>query len=172
VELIVTVTAIGLVAAVALPRFGSQQREQRVAKLNMTRGAVQSAAALLHGVARARHNEPQEPCAGIGFGANPPLVNTAGNGNLCTENGRVQVALLYPAPTLAGIVAGAGLVPVPGTPSGAQLAHEGYEVVAAAGTLEVRLRGGSDPAQCSFVYRAPSALGTPPVISSAVTAGC
>ena len=116
VELIVVVVAIGLIAALALPHLGSRQREQRIAKLHAARGAVQSAAALMHGVARARHHQPQAACVATGFGANPPWLNASGSGNLCTDNARVQVALLYPAPTLAGIVASAYLVPVAGTP--------------------------------------------------------
>jgi MSHA pilin protein MshA len=172
VEVIVVVVAIGLVAALALPHLGNRQREQRIAKLHAARGAVQSAAALMHGVALARHNQPQPACAAAGFGANPPLLNAAGNGNLCTDHSRVQVAWLYPAPTLAGIVASAGLVPVAGTPSASQLAVEGFEVQPGAEGLRVQVNGGKDGARCAFVYRAPAALGQAPAITAAVTDGC
>ncbi len=172
VELIVAVVAIGSIAAVALPHFGGQLRDQRIAKLHAAHGAVQSAAALIHGVALARHNQPQSPCIGVGFGANPPLVNVAGNGNLCTENGRVQVALLYPAATVAGIVASAGLVPVAGTPSAAQLGREGFDVIGTADTLRVQLSGVPEALQCGFAYQAPGALGLAPVITGVVTRGC
>ena len=172
VETIAAVFAIGLVAAVALPHFGSQQRDLRIAKLQQARGAVQSAAALLHGVAQARLNQPQGPCIAVGFGANPPLVNTAGNGNLCTETGRVQVMRLFPAPTLAGIVASAGLVPVAGTPTPAQLAHDGLQGVSEPDALQIRIAGAPDAASCAFTYRAPASLGMPPVITGLVTSGC
>lgn len=172
VELIVVSIAFGFIAALAVPHLGSGQREQRVAKLNNARSAVQSAAALIHGVAVVRHNQPQPDCIGIGFGANPPLVNVAGNGNLCTENGRVQVSLLYPAPTLAGIVASAGLVPVPGIPSAAQLGREGFQVVSAVDSLRVQVSGGEDATRCAFAYNAPAALGQAPVITDVVTSGC
>lgn len=172
VEVIVVVVAIGLIAALALPHLGSRQREQRLAKLHAARGAVQSAAALMHGVALARHKQPQPTCAAAGFGANPPWLNAAGHGNLCTDLSRVQVALLYPAPTLAGIVASAGLVPVAGTPSAAQLAVEGFEVRSAAGELHVQVAGGRDVAACSFVYRAPQALGEAPEVGAPVISGC
>lgn len=172
VEVIVVVVAIGLIAALALPHLSSRQREQRLAKLHAARGAVQSAAALMHGVALARHNQPQPTCTATGFGANPPWLNAAGNGNLCTDHSRVQVALLYPAPTLAGIVASAGLVPVAGTPSAEQLAVEGLEVRSSAGELRVLVSGGSDASGCAFVYRAPRSLGEAPSIGAAVTSGC
>ncbi len=172
VEVVVVIVAIGLIAALALPHLGGRQREQRLAKLHAARGAVQSAAALMHGVAQARHNQPQPTCAAAGFGANPPWLNAAGSGSLCTDHSRVQVALLCPAPTLAGIVASAGLVPVVGTPSSAQLAVEGFEVRSAAGELQVLVGGGRDAAQCSFVYRAPRTLGEAPEVGAPATRGC
>ena len=176
VESVVVVVAIGLVAAVVWPQIGQaarNQREQRMAKLQSARSSVQSAAALIHGVATARLNQPQESCVGVGFGANPPLVNLAGNGNLCTENGRVQVALLYPAATTAGIVASAGLVPVAGTPTVTQLGYEGLRVAAhSRHELQIQASGGPDAANCAFTYRAPARLGEAAAVSAVVTSGC
>jgi MSHA pilin protein MshA len=172
IELTFVVIVLGLLAAFALPHLGHQQREQRVLKLQAARQAVQSAAALIHGVAQARRNEPQGMCAAPGFGANPPLVNSAGNGNLCTENARVQIAALHPAPTLAGIVAGAGLVPVSGVPTPSQLAHEGFRIASGASAVQIQLVGGPDASRCAFGYRLPEAAGQPPLVTPAETSGC
>jgi MSHA pilin protein MshA len=178
VELAVAVLATGVLAVWGLPQLGEtfgsdqRQREQRVARLQAARGAVQSAAVLLHGVARARADQPQRSCEAGGHGPNPPRLDADGNGNLCTADARVQVAMLYPAPTLAGIVAAAGLVPVPGTPSAAQLAHEGFEAHGTGDRLRLQLQGAPDPARCAFDYEAPRRMGEAPVISAVATTGC
>ncbi|MCL5059064.1 MAG: type II secretion system GspH family protein, partial [Candidatus Thermoplasmatota archaeon] len=58
IELIVVIVILGILAAVALPRFTNIQRDARVAKLNAARGAVQAAAAMIHGTALARGGNP------------------------------------------------------------------------------------------------------------------
>lgn len=173
VELIVVIIILGILAAVALPRFTNLQRDARIAKLNGAKGAVASATALVHGTAVARHNVAQPPCPGPGFGPATPSIDAAGNGGLCTPNGRIEVALLYPAPNLAGIVAAAGLVQVNGTPTAAQLAADGWATAGApGGGISIRVAGGSNVAACSFTYTPPTALGRAPTISAVTTTGC
>jgi len=169
IELIVVIVILGVLAAVALPRFTNLQRDARIAKLNAARGAVNSGSALVYGAAMARQGQVQPACPG---GGGVPNVNAAGNGNVCTQNGNVNVTLLYPTSNLAGIIATAGLVQVNGTPTVAQLAADGYQTAAVAGGIQVQILGGTNAAACSFNYVAPVALGAAPAVSATTVTGC
>ncbi|MDA8327393.1 MAG: type II secretion system protein [Betaproteobacteria bacterium] len=48
IELVVVITIIGILAAIALPRFAALQGDARLAKMNGAMGAVKSAAAMAH----------------------------------------------------------------------------------------------------------------------------
>ncbi|MBI4754584.1 MAG: type II secretion system protein [Betaproteobacteria bacterium] len=177
VELVVVITILGILAAVALPRFTNIQRDARIAKLNAARGAVQSSVAMVYGAAQARTAQVQPNCAGPGTGANPPLVNATGAGNVCTQSGRLTVINWNPTANLAGIVSAAGLTSV-FPPTAADLAAEQFATAgggaAVASALTVQVTGGPDPANCSFTY-APStggAAGTSANVGQPVTTGC
>src|SRR5690242_13538713 len=50
IELIVVITIVGILAAVALPKFVALQIDARIAKVNGALGSVKSAAALAHSI--------------------------------------------------------------------------------------------------------------------------
>ena len=171
IELIVVIVILGILASVALPRFTNMQRDARIAKLNAARGSLAAAAAMVHGAALTRQGVAQPACNG---GA-APLVNAAGNGNICTEGGLVTVTNLYPASTNAGIVTAAGLVPAGVVINAANLAAEGYVVTAAAAGTTIQISGAPTPATCSITYTPAATLGAAATVSqvnAAATAGC
>ena len=172
IELIVVIVILGILAAVALPRFTNIQRDARIAKLNAARGAVQAASGMLHGVVLVR--------AGVRDAANCPggggrATNLLGGaGTVCTESGIINMVNGYPAATVAGIVNASGLTSNM-NPNAAQLLAEGY---ATNGTIDIRVTGGTNQATCFFRYTAAAPNAAPQIGSPASanatgnTAGC
>ena len=173
IELIVVITILSILAAVALPRFTNLQRDARIAKLNAAKGSVAAAAALVHASVLARNGVVDTvACAGGGFAAN----GSGAASDVCTENGRVATAFSYPASATAlaaavpGIVGAAGLTTV-FSPTLVELQNEGYNVTVGA-TAAFQIQGAPTPGTCQFTYQAPTAINTAPVISVASIAGC
>ncbi|MDB5801902.1 MAG: type secretory pathway, pseudopilin PulG [Rhodocyclales bacterium] len=179
IELVVVITILGILAAVALPRFVNLQRDARIAKLNAARGAVQAAAAMVAGSAQARTAVVQPTCAA---GGGIPNIAATGAGTICSQNGLLQAINWNPTADVPGgaahgIVDAAGLTALfPATV--AALAADGYATTgggAAIGSvLTVQVTGGPTPATCSFTYTPSTGggAGTAPTISAINTLGC
>jgi len=172
IELIVVIVILGILAAVALPRFTNVQRDARIAKLNAARGAVLSASAMVHGSALARGGVADQGNCGVNLGPAPnPANNTT---NMCTESGRIAIVNTYPAATWDGIVNAAGLTSAFANTVAAldaALAIDGYAQVLNAANMRIRVTGGSNAANCYFQYN-PAGVGGAPVIGAVVTTGC
>lgn len=173
IELVVVITIIGILAAVALPRFVSLQKEARVAKLASVRGAVGSAAALVHAAFLTKSGVVDAAdCPGTAIRAN----NTT---SLCTESGVIAILNGYPASTAVpavppanpGIVGAAGLTTVL-NPNLDDLKAEGYSASNSGNDTTFQIQGAPDPAFCQFVYTQAVVAGAAPAIGALTTTGC
>ncbi len=151
IELVVVIIILGILAAVALPRYAALETKARIAKLSGAIGAVKSAAALAHGACLATQI---------------PTACTSAAFTLTMEGLGVTLINQYPTADAAGIVAAAGLT---------LTAAEGFDSqgggAAAGDIISIRVLG-NDPATCGFTYAAPVGTGLAPVHGAPVIAGC
>ena len=99
IELIVVIVILGILAAVALPRFVDLQIQARQAKLNAAVGAVRAGASLFHAQCLA------------GAAATPAVACPATGAafNMAMEGTNVAGFNQYPAATLLGVISAAGI---------------------------------------------------------------
>lgn len=139
IELVIVITVIGILAALALPRFASLQADARLAKMNSALGAVKSAAAMAHAALIARGFS-------AGFSGTPaPAVVIEG----------VPVTYINGYPDPASIASLAGLSPadyVTAMPAPSR-------IVIAPGSNHSGARANTD---CTISYAAPADGNSPP----------
>lgn len=164
IELVITITIIAILAAIALPKYVALQADARLAKMSAIRGALSSAAAL----ARARCEldlVSAGTCTAVGGTAN--MDGTA-------------VAMVNKYPQALTTAAGLGILAATNMAPGATIATAVDGVFATGGgaaagsTLTITPVGATTPASCTVTYTSPAA-GAAPVITlnaAASTATC
>ncbi len=148
IELVIVITIIGILAAVALPRFINLQRDARISKAQGIYGGIKSAAAL----AKARCE------ADLAIGAVGLCTSSAGVVDM--DGAAVDMVNRYPAATMTGIDVAAQITPAEGlTIAGGGNTARTYDIV-----------GGSIPGQCRISYT--SAIANSAPLITLDTSGC
>ena len=150
IELVVVIAIVGILAAVALPRFIAMQNSARAAKTQAMFGAVRSASVLAH--------------AGC-------LANVGGT---CTQSGPSTVVMEgaiinmingYPAANVSTVTPGGIILAVQINPTADSLT-----VGVVGNSVTIDTNGGTVP-NCRVTYTEPVAVNTSPVIVVDVS-GC
>lgn len=147
IELIIVITIVGILAAVAMPRFINAQQDARVAKGQALFGSVRVAAAL----AKSR-------CE-LDLAKTPPGPCTSAGGTVSMDGASVNMVNRYPAATALGILAAAQI----------DATNDGVTLVAGPPYL-IRINGATTPANCQISYTAAGAGAAPTITLD--TTGC
>ena len=125
VELVIVILILGILSAVALPRFYNLGKDARAAKTQAIYGSVRAASQIVRAAA---------------------LVNnktTNASGDQVTLDGTpVNLVYGYPEASVAGIVTAAGLDTV----------NDGISVTTAAGVTTISISGATTAAQCQVTF--------------------
>jgi MSHA pilin protein MshA len=147
IELVIVITIVGILAAVALPRFVNLQRDARISKAQSIFGTIKAAAYL----AKAR-------CE-VDLAQGYVGVCTSSAGQVNMDGALVDMVNRYPAASLTGIDIASQVSTA-----------EGFTITQGAGLRTYDVIGASDPVQCRITYTA-AAANQAPLITLA-TSGC
>lgn len=145
IELVMVIVILGILAAVALPRFYDLQRDARISKAQAIMGSMRSAAAIAHSAA---------------------LVSsqTAATGTVTMEGATVTLRYGYPDGQATGMLVAAN---INAATDGVTIAGGGNP----ANNVIVRINGATNLNQCQVTYTPPTAASTAPT-TAIVTTGC
>uniref|UniRef100_UPI0035B23404 prepilin-type N-terminal cleavage/methylation domain-containing protein n=1 Tax=Hylemonella sp. TaxID=2066020 RepID=UPI0035B23404 len=155
IELVIVITIIAILAAIALPRYIAVQRDARVAKAQAVLGALRSASAL----ARARC---ELDLAAVVAGGT--CTATGGTANM--DGTAITMINRYPTANAGGIVAAANLSAVN---DNLTISAGG---AAAGSVITFDVVGATTPATCRISYTAPAAGAAPVIQPVGNYAGC
>jgi MSHA pilin protein MshA len=137
IELIVVIVILGVLAAVALPRFTNLQADARYAKLSAYAGTIKAAGSLAKSTAITRG------------------VSCGGTGSVTMEGTAVALNFCYPAAAAGGIDNAANLT---------NPASDGYTLTYAGTTATLQITGATTPSMCQLTYTEPAGADTAPTV--------
>jgi MSHA pilin protein MshA len=148
VELIIVILIIGILSALALPRFINMGADARTAKAQSIMGAVRSAAQVVRAAALVRNA-------------------TGATGSVSVDGVSISTNYGYPQALATGNGAN-GIVDAAGLDTSASN-NDGIALTGGAATggtaLVIQVNGAATPANCSVSYTAPSAANSSPTIT-------
>lgn len=146
IELVVVITILGILAAIALPRFAAIQADARLAKMNGALGSVKAAAAMAHATLLTR-------------GYSSSYSGTPTTPTIIIEGTQVSYTNGYP--TAATIVPLAGLTEPDFTTTGLTL-----PVIAAS---DINHTDATTGVNCTISYTPPATADTLPIYAISAT---
>ena len=149
IELVVVIAIVGILAAVALPRFISMQNSARVAKTQAMFGAIRSAAVLAH--------------AGCLADVGGTCTPTGGSVNM--EGAIINMVNGYPTANISNTTPGGIILATQINPT-----SDTVTVAVVGNSVTIDINGGTTP-NCRVTYTEPVALNTAPVVVMDVS-GC
>jgi MSHA pilin protein MshA len=149
IELVVVIAIVGILAAVALPRFIAMQTQARAAKAQAMFGAIRSAAVLAHG----------------GCLANVGGTCTQTGGSVTMEGAIINMVNAYPVANISTVTPGGIILATQINPTA-----DSVTVGLVGNSVTLDMNGGNVP-NCRVTYSEPVAVNTSPVIVVDVS-GC
>jgi MSHA pilin protein MshA len=149
IELVVVIAIVGILAAVALPRFIAMQTQARAAKTQAMFGAIRSSAVLAHG----------------GCLANVGGTCTQTGGSVTMEGAIVNMVNGYPVANISTVTPGGIILATQINPTA-----DSVTVGLVGNSVTIDINGGTVP-NCRVTYTEPVAVNTSPVIVVDVS-GC
>lgn len=153
VELVIVILILGILSAVALPRFFNLGVDARVAKAEAIHGSIRSAAQIVRAAALVRGQTDAGP---------------GGNSAVVLDGATVETNHGYPEASRAGIIAAAA---IDGTASNTDKVTILGGAAAPGSTITIQIQGAATLAACQITYQSPTAVGGAPVITLTRT-GC
>ena len=154
VELVTVILILGVLAAVALPRYADLQGKAREAKVKAVAGSIKAASGLTKASAM----------------ANGVACGTATGTSVTLEGAAVALNHCYPQ-ALGSFATGVLVAANVAASDSWQISATNAGAAAAGSTQTVELSDAATPASCSVTYVSAANATTPPVISTTV-AGC
>ena len=154
IELIVVIVILGVLAGIALPKFGNMQAQARIAKMQGAMGAMKSASALSHALLVANNYASS-------YSGNPAASTTTGTVDINVEGIDVVYEVGYPTAGTIAPLAGIGNTVV--TTAGS--IGDYYLVSVTGGVLT--LAPDANHTSCAITYTQATTSSVTPVFSDA-----